>query len=162
SLTLRNTLASQKEQLNHLMGRDIRTDFFVVEVPEATGVEGNLEEAQTKALSARPELREARLLVRQAEVNPRITKAGYIPDVSLAINNLSLTNIDLLPSNVAAAGVLITWNPVDWGRRKHELATATKQIEQSKNSVSDAESLVLTEVASKFRKLTESRALLTV
>ena len=162
SLTLRNTLASQKEQLNNLMGRDIRTDFSVVEVADATGVEGRLEEAQAKALSARPELREGRLRVQQAELNRRITKAGYIPDVSLAVNNLSLTNIDLLPSNVAAAGVLITWNPLDWGKRKHELAAATKQIEQSKNSVSDAESQVLAEVASKFRKLEESRALLSV
>src|SRR5215467_6258363 len=82
-LTLRNTLASQKEQLNNLMGRDIRTDFSVVEVSEATGVEGILEEAQAKALSARPELREGRLRVQQAELNRRITKAGYIPDVSL-------------------------------------------------------------------------------
>jgi outer membrane protein TolC len=162
SLTLRNTLASQKEQLNNLMGRDIRTDFSVVEVSDATGVEGSLEEAQAKALSARPELREGRLRVQQAELNRRITKAGYIPDVSLAVNNLSLTNIDLLPSNVAAAGVLITWNPLDWGKRKHELAAATKQIEQSKNSVSDAESQVLAEVASKFRRLEESRALLSV
>src|SRR5262249_59632915 len=38
----------------------------------------------------------------------------------------------------------------------------TKQIEQSKNSVSDGESQVLVEVAAKFRKLKESRAVLTV
>ena len=49
---------------------------------------------------------------------------------------------------------------MDWGRRKHELAAATKQIEQSKNSLEDAESQALTDVAAKFRKLAESRALL--
>jgi len=49
---------------------------------------------------------------------------------------------------------------MDWGRRKHELATATKQIEQTKNSVNDTESQVLVEVAAKFRRLAESRALL--
>src|SRR5262249_5608452 len=133
----------------------------VVEVPEATGAEGNLGEAQTKALSARPELREGRLRLEQAEVNRRIKKADYIPDVSLTLNNLSLVNVNLLPSNVVSAGVLITWNAMDWGRRKHELATASKQIEQSKNSVNDAEAQVLVEVAAKFRKLAESRALLT-
>ena len=160
NLTLRDTLASQKEQLNSVLGRDVRTDFSVVEVPEATSTEGNLEEAQTKALSARPELREGRLRLEQAEINRRIKKADYIPDVSLTVNNLSLANVNLLPSNVASAGVLVTWNPMDWGRRKHELATATKQIEQSKNSVSDAEAQVLVDVAAKFRKLAESRALL--
>src|SRR5215467_11483514 len=160
NLTLRDTFASQREQLNSLMGRDVRTDFSVVEVPEATSTESNLEEAQTKALSARPELREGRLRLEQAEVNRRITKADYIPDVSLTVNNLSLVDVNLLPSNVVSAGVLITWNPMDWGRRKHELAAATKQIEQSKNSVNDAEAQVLVEVAAKFRKLAESRALL--
>jgi len=160
NLTLRNTLASQKEQLNSLLGRDVRSDFSVVQIPETASTEGSLEEAQTKALSARPELREGRLRLEQAEVNRRLTKADYIPDVSLAFNNLSLANVNLLPSNVASAGVLITWNPVDWGRRKHELAAASKQIEQSKNSVKDAETQILVEVAAKFRKLAESRALL--
>src|SRR5262249_43657421 len=134
NLTLRDTLSSQKEQLNSILGRDIRTDFSVVEVPEATSTEGNLGEAQTKALSARPELQEGRLRLQQTELNRRITKTDYIPDVSLTVNNLSLANVNLLPSNVVSAGVLVTWNPMDWGRRKHELAAASKQIEQTKNS----------------------------
>jgi outer membrane protein TolC len=123
-------------------------------------MEGNLVEAQTKALSSRPELREGRLQLQQAELNRRITKADYIPDVSLTVNNLSLVDVNLLPSNVLSAGVLITWNPMDWGRRKHELAAATKQIEQTKNSLNDTEAQVLVDVAAKFRKLAESRALL--
>ena len=161
-LSLRNTLAGQKEQLNSLLGRDVRAEFEVAEVPEATNEEGSLELAQDKALAARPELKEGRLRVEQAELNRRVTKAGYIPDVSLAVNNLSLTNVNLLPSNVASAGVLVTWDPLDWGRRKHELARAGKEIQQAKNSVSDAESQVLVEVAAKFRKLTEARTLMTV
>jgi outer membrane protein TolC len=95
-------------------------------VPEATAIEASLDAAQAQALSARPELAEARLAVQQAELNRRITKTQYIPDVSLAVNNLSLTNINLLPSYVATAGVLVSWDPIDWGRRKHELATASK------------------------------------
>lgn len=160
NLTLRDTLASQKEQLNSLLGRDVRADFSVVEVPEATSIEENLEAAQTRALAARPELREGRLRIEQAEAKRRITKADYIPDVSLTVSDLSITNINLLPSNVASAGVVITWNPIDWGRRRHELSADTKQIEQARNSVNDAESQVLVEVAAKFRKLAESRALL--
>ena len=161
NLTLRNTLASQKEQLNSLLARDVRTDFSVVEVPELTSSEADLDAAQAKALAVRPELREGRLRLEQAELNRRIRKADYIPDVSLTVNNLSLANVNLLPANVASAGVLITWNPVDWGRRKHELAAATKQIEEAKNTVNDTESQVLVDVAAKFRKLAESRALLT-
>jgi outer membrane protein len=160
NLTLRNSLASQKEQLNDLLGRDIRTDFSVAEVPEATVIEASLDAAQAQALSARPERAEARLSVQQAELNRRITKAQYIPDVSLVLNNLSLTNVNLLPSNVTSAGVLISWDPLDWGRRRHELAAASKTIEQSKNSANETEAQILVEVAAKFRKLGETRALL--
>ncbi len=160
NLMLRDSLASQKEQLNDLLGRDIRTDFSVAELPEATIIEASLDAAQAQALSGRPELAEARLTVQQAELNRRITKTQYIPDVSLAVNNLSLTNVNLLPSNVASAGVLVSWDPIDWGRRKYELAAASKTIEQSKNSANETEAQILVEVAAKFRKLGETRALL--
>jgi outer membrane protein TolC len=160
NLMLRDSLASQKEQLNDLLGRDIRTDFSVAEVPEATIIEASLEAAQAQALSARPELAEARLTVQQAELNRRINKTQYIPDVSLAVNNLSLTNVNLLPSNVATAGVLVSWDPIDWGRRRHELAAASKTIEQSKNSANETEAQILVEVAANFRKVGETRALL--
>jgi len=72
NLTLRDSLTSQKEQLNDFLGRDIRTDFSVAEVPEATIIEASLDSAQAQALSARPELAEARLTVQQAELNRRI------------------------------------------------------------------------------------------
>ncbi len=160
NLMLRDSFTSQKEQLNDLLGRDIRTDFSVAELPEATIIEANLDAAQAQALSARPELTEARLTVQQAELNRRISKTQYIPDVSLAVNNLSLTNVNLLPSNVATAGVLVSWDPIDWGRRRHELAAASKSIEQSKNSANETEAQILVEVAAKFRKLGETRALL--
>jgi outer membrane protein TolC len=160
NMMLRDSLASQKEQLNDFLGRDIRTDFSVAEVPEATVIEASLDAAQAQALSARPELAEARLTVQQAELNRRITKTQYIPDVSLAVNNLLLTNVNLLPSNVVAAGVLVSWDPIDWGRRKHALAAASKTIEQSKNSANETEAQILVEVGAKFRKLGETRALL--
>jgi outer membrane protein TolC len=160
NLMLRDSLASQKEQLNDFLGRDIRTDFSVAEMSEPTIAESNVDAARAQALSARPELAEARLTVQQAELNRRVTKTQYIPDVSLALNNLSLTNVNLLPSNVASAGVLVSWDPLDWGRRKHELAAASKAIEQSKNSANETEAQILVEVSAKFRKLGETRALL--
>jgi len=159
---LQDSLATQKEQLNSLLGRDVRTDFSVASVSEAGVIEIDLETARVKALAARPELRQSRLGLQQAVLNQRITKSSYIPDVSLAVSNLSMVNASpMLPSNVASAGVLLTWNPMDWSR-KHELAAASKTIEQAKNSVSDLESQILVEVGDKFRKLQQTHTLLRV
>jgi outer membrane protein TolC len=159
--SLNDALSTQKEQLNQLLGRDVRTDFAVGTIAEASAMEVDLEAARAKALASRPELRETRMAVQQAEISRRITKSGYIPDVSLAVNDLSLANVNpMLPSNVASAGILITWDPIDWGRRKHQLAEAAKSIEQSKNSVNDAEAQVLIEVGETFRKVGQTRSLL--
>jgi len=160
-LTLGNAMESQKEQLNELLGRDVRIAFSVGATPEPTAVEMDIESARAKALGARPELRQSRLGVEQAELNRRITKADYIPDVSFTVRDIALGNTSsFLPGNIASAGIMVSWNPLDWGRRKHELAEATKTIEQSKNSVKDLEDQIIVEVGDKFRKLQQTRALL--
>src|SRR4029077_7291463 len=47
--TLTDALSTQKEQLNELLGRDVRTDFAVGTIPEAGIVEVDLEAARAKA-----------------------------------------------------------------------------------------------------------------
>lgn len=116
-LTQRNTFASQKEQLNQLLGRDVRVAFEVDRVPEASWLEMNLAAAQARALDGRPDLREARLKMEQAELDWRIKRAEYIPDVSLALSYISPFNIDVLPKNIAALGLQVQWEPFDWGRK---------------------------------------------
>ena len=51
-IVLRNQLATQKEQLNDLMGRNILTEFRVNPVPEATALENDLGGARTGPCSS--------------------------------------------------------------------------------------------------------------
>lgn len=162
SLSLENSLASQKEQLNDLMGRDIRTRFSVVEPLEPTAIEMDLDAAQARALSQRAEIREARLQVELADTDRRYKKAELIPDVGLAFVYTSFVNVQLLPQNVAMLGLELKWEPFDWGRKSKELAAKTRSFDQAKNAARDSETRVLMEVAANFRKLQEARALLAV
>jgi outer membrane protein len=157
-LTLTNSIASRKEQLNRLLGRDIRTRFAVSPVPEPAPFETDLDQADTKALAQRPEVKEARLKVKAAEYDRSIKKSEYIPDVSLAFNYMSVFSVPVLPSNVMTAGFLLTWDVFDWGRKNRELAEKALTIEQAHNGVREAESLVLLDVNHQFRKLEEARA----
>src|SRR5215813_835105 len=152
-LSLRNSLESQKEQLNELLGRDLQTPFSVSSVSEIPTVEVSLRQARERALASRSELRQGRLGIQQAELNWQIKKSEYIPDVSFVATDMSTVNVNLLPSNIASVGVLLTWTPLDWGRRKHELAEDAKAIAQSKNSLSEAQDQILVDVGDKFRKL---------
>ncbi len=120
-------------------------------------MERNLAAARTFALEQRPEIREARLRIKQAELDKRVKKSEYIPDVSLAVTYVSPRNFDeFVPRNFAAAGVMVNWEVFDWGRKKRELAERQKTIEQTTNSLRDAESSVMIEVGAKMRDLQQA------
>ena len=160
--TYKNTLDSQKEQLNQLLGRDVQTAFDVEPVAELAALEVDTAAARTAALASRPDVREARLTLERAEFDRRIARAERLPEVSLALSYTSNFNIDLLPANMASVGVQVTWEPFDWGRRSRELAIKTHSVQQAKLGVRDAEDRSVLEVNSRLRTLTETRARLNV
>jgi outer membrane protein TolC len=158
-----NKLASQKEQLNSLLGRDIRTEFEVSPAAAPEGFETDLAEAQKRALERRPEVKEARLKLRQAVLDRRIKKSERIPDVSVSLNYLSPRNFDpFVPKNLLSVGFALSWDVFDWGRRGHELGEKSKTSEQARNAVLETENRILTEVNGRFRGLQQTRQLLRV
>jgi outer membrane protein TolC len=158
TVKLGDQLDTQQEQLNHLLGRDLRLRFRVAATPNPSLTELDLTVAQNRALEQRPEMRQAQLKVKQAEYERRAKKAEYIPDVSLSVQHLSFVNIEMLPSNVASAGLSLTWEPFDWGRKKHELAEKSKTVEQKVTALSDTEAQVLIDVNTEYRKVREAAA----
>ena len=150
-------LASQKEQLNQLLGRDVRTLFEVAAAAAAIAIDVNLEAAERQALASRPDVREAQPTVVQAEIARRIAKADRLT-LSVAASHTSNVNIDVLPRN-RAVGVQVTWEPFDWGRQRRELTSKTHAVAQARLSERDAADKVVLEVNSRYRTLTEARAL---
>lgn len=160
--TQQNALAAQKEQLNQLLGRDVRTPFEVEEVTGISALDVDVSAAQARALENRPDVREARLKLQQADLDRRITKADRIPELSLAVSYTSNFKMDILPANLATFGVQLKWEPFDWGRKKHALAAKSHTVHQARLGVRDAEDRTVLEINRRFRTLTEKRALLNV
>jgi len=159
---LRNTLDSRKEYLNNLLGRDIRAEFETEKVPVASFEEVELRLAQSRALAQRPEVKQAELSMRQAEYDRRIAKADYIPDVGIAFNYASNFNVDVLPRNMTSIGFELKWEPWDWGRRK-DIVNQKKITEtQAQTQLHDVQARILMDVNARFRKLEESRLLISV
>ena len=163
ALNLTNKLATEKEQLNNLLGRDVRTDFKVAAIADVNGFADDLPNLRSRALEKRPEVRQARLKVNQAELDRRIKKSEYIPDVSIGFTYVSLRNFDeIIPKQFASLGVVMKWEVFDWGRKRDQLAEKDKTIEQARNGLHETESLVLIDVGDKFRKLQQARQALVV
>jgi len=151
-------LAGAAEKLNDLMGRDIHTQFRVSDVSNVDPGEETPEAIETRALENRPDVKKAQLQVRQAAYDRRAKKAEYIPEVSLAINYLTTTNFgNTLPSNITAAGLQLTWEPWDWGRKRHEIAEKRLKEDEAKVAVDATERSVLLEVRGAWRQLGNAR-----
>jgi outer membrane protein TolC len=147
-------LATAAEKLNDLMGRDIHTRFRVSAVRQAQGELETPATLEARALENRPELKKAKLQVRQADYDARAKKAEYIPDVSAAFTYFTTTNFaNALPSNIATAGLQVTWEPWDWGRKRQEYAAKRVKVEQAKVAVTATERAVLLEVRNALRQL---------
>lgn len=165
-LTLVHQLTSQKEQLNLLLGRDVTTEFSVSdggEMAQVTMRETDLVQARQRALTQRPEIHEARLKVRQADLDRRAKKSEFIPDVSMTFNYISTFNYsDFVPRNVSALGVQVEWEIFDWGRKKRELKEKARTVSQANTSLQEAESQVVMDVNDRFRRLQESCQLIRI
>jgi outer membrane protein TolC len=160
ALRLRDDHATRKEQMNHLLGRDLGHEFSVAEVSAPGADEADLDAALGTAVARRPDLAQARLATEQADTDLRLKKAESIPEVSFALTYTSFFNVDLLPTNFAQVGLQLKWEPFDWGRKGKERAEKALQLQQAHSSAREAESRARMEVAQTFRLLKEARVML--
>jgi outer membrane protein TolC len=155
-------MQSAEESLNELMGRDIDTQFRIAPSGELLPAEEDIHMAQTQALAQQPAIREAGLTVKQAEIQRRLAKAQYMPELNASVHYISPFGIDFLPSNIAATGIEFKWDPFDWGARGHTVQQKTIALEQSKQQLEETKAQVLVNVNNQFRALQEARAAVSV
>ena len=160
--TIEDTLADSKEALNHLLGRGVQTEFSVEPVPATFPEQENLSTARATALEHRPEVKLAANRVRQAALSTKSEKTHYIPDIAIQASYFSPANINFLPQNIGSIGALLTWQPWDWGEKRHKVRQAALAEQQAELSVEDTREQILLEVNSNFRHLREARARLAV
>ena len=160
--TIEDTLADRKEALNHLLGRSVQTEFSVEPVPATFPEQEDLSAARATALEHRPEVKLAANRVRQAELSTKSEKTHYIPDISIQASYLSPANVNFLPQNIGTVGALFTWQPWDWGEKRHKVRQAALAEQQAELSVEDTREQIFLDVNSKFRHLREARSHLAV
>jgi outer membrane protein TolC len=160
--TIEDRLADSKEALNHLLGRSMQTEFSAEPVPAPLPEQEDLAAARVAALEHRPEIKLAANRMRQAELATKSEKTHYIPDVAIQASYLSPANINFLPQNVGAVGALLTWQPWDWGEKRHKVRQAALAEQQAGLSIEDTQEQILLDVNSNFRHFREARSRLAV
>ena len=150
-------LATAKETLNNLLGRDLSVDFTVTEDKELSPLEQDLKAAQSTALATNPTVKEAEIKIEQANTIRRLAKSEYLPDLGLSFHYVSPFGFNFVPTNIMVAGLEFSWEPWDWGRRRDTVNEKTVAVEQSKLNLAQTKNNVLVDVGKYFRGLQEAR-----
>jgi len=150
---LETDIRDGREQLNLLMCEPLDTQFDLTSgVPRAAIM--TLEEARRRALDAKPEVKEARLRLEQTGLSLRSKRLEQIPDVNLQVTYLAFFNSsNTLPNQIALAGFSLTWEPWDWGRKRHEAAGLRDKREQARLALAQTEQQVQWEAGRAWREL---------
>ena len=157
ALKLRNPIATQMEALNEILGRPVNTPFQTTGVDQILADWIDPKEAMQSALAQRPEVRQASLRVRQADLDVRVKRSEYIPDVSLALTYGSALNFqNALPRNVLSAGVALDWEVFDWGRKKQEMSAKRHTASQARLAEEALDRRIRVEVAQAIRQFGEA------
>ena len=158
-VTLRHAIASNKEQLNHLLGRDLSTDFEVMSVSEI----GPLPlDVPTPEITSRPDIRRAELRVQQADLAIRRARLDRLPEVNVTVQTISPVNIDGAPGNITSAGVQVKWEPFDWGRRSRAIAANRLEAKRAGHALRDAEAAAQLDINRRRRAVEQAHATLRV
>lgn len=159
---LESSYATQRERLNELLGRDIHTPFRVSSPSELSPPAATLtlDDARERARASRPEIKAADLRTTQADVSRRIVLSQWIPDVSLQASYTRLDNFQALPDRVGIVGLLFSWEPFDWGRKKHEATERRLETERSRELRAETEQGIVVEVGQRWRAVQDAAALL--
>ncbi len=145
-------LADGQEQLNFLMGEPLDA-HFALSSEEIKAPGGTLEAAREQALSARPEIKAARLRLDEAHLGVRSKRLEQIPDLNFTVSDVYFLNTNnYLPSQIAAAGLSLSWEPWDWGRKQHEAAALRAKEEQQRLAVTQLEQQIRLETDRAWRE----------
>ncbi len=114
-------------------GVDIADDLPGTVPPLAMTVE----QAQARAISARPELRGARERVAAADSARTAAHDEYLPDVRLGGTYIHTTGVQpFQPADAAYAGLTVSWNVWDWGATHQAVVEAEHKAKQATLMVS--------------------------
>jgi outer membrane protein len=155
-----NGFDTEHERLNQLLGRDLGTPYRVATPSELVSLEQqlSLESVRQKAVENRPEIRKDTLRIEKAATARKIADSQWIPDVSLFASYARNINYTVVPKEIATAGVWLTWEPWDWGRRFHEAHEQGAAADQARQNRQETTEKVSVEVGQRWRGVRDARA----
>ncbi|MBI4799929.1 MAG: TolC family protein, partial [Desulfarculus sp.] len=153
-------LAGLKEQLNHLLGRSPDHGFEPELVAEEAPVPKEDDPLAARPAPRQPETEAARQRLEVARRDLGYKQAERLPELSLVGSHVTQKNLPGLPENVSSVGLMLTWEPFDWGRDAREAAAKARTVRQAENQLEETQRQAALEVRQEARRVGLARRLL--
>ena len=137
-------------RLNTLLRRPVETQIEVEDVLKYEPSDIAWEQAVEQAKKYRPELKRSEIAIEQADKNIILTRAPYLPRVSVSASYLkqgddpAAQDYPLGPSEVKTAQATLEWRFWAWGQSKAEMAAARYNMKKAQENQTELlDSIVL-------------------
>ena len=127
-------------RLNTLLRRPVDTNIELEDILRYEPSEISWEESLSQAQKYRPELKQGEIAIEQADKNIILTRAPYLPAVSVSANYLKQGDDPLAqeyplgPSEVKTALATLEWRFWAWGQNKDEVAAARHNLKKAREN----------------------------
>ena len=155
-------------RLNTLLRRPVDTEIQVEDTLKYEPSEISWELAAEQAKKFRPELKQSDISIEQADKNIILTRAPYLPAVSVSANylkqgdNLLAGAYPLGPSEVKTAEATLEWRFWAWGQSKDKVAAAKYNMKKAQENQVELLDNIILQVREAFVDIKESEYNITV
>jgi outer membrane protein TolC len=120
------------------------------------------EEYVQAAWAARPEVLAAELEVRKARASVIVAKSAYIPDITTYARYSYQLNVPFLVRNFGTFGFHLTWDVLDFGKRRQAVLESETQLAEAKENLQRLKDQVAVAVERSYNKVKQTRNLVQV
>jgi outer membrane protein TolC len=160
--SVENQISDLTATLNSLMDLPIDGQLDLQPIsPEPDVALLSIGEYTAIGIKENPEIQAAIQSVEKVRQGVRIAKADYIPDVGVFAQYTYQNGVPFLVHNNATAGVRMTWNVFDWGKRSALIGEREAELVQAEENVRRLQQRVTVQVEKSYRDLELAREMIT-
>ena len=161
-LTADLQLADLNTELNDLLGLSLDTPLDLDPAVPADFEQRPREEYVQAAFSENPEIRAAENAIRKARSGVIAAKSAYIPDVTAFARHSYQNGVPFLLHNFGTFGVNLSWDVVDFGKRRAAVREREAQLAQAEENLQRLKEEVAVSIEKSYNKLERTKSLVRV
>jgi outer membrane protein TolC len=161
-LTAELQVADLTTEFNDLLGLPTGTELDLDPRVPANFDQHTREEYVQAAWTARPEVLAAEEDVRKARARVIVAKTAYIPDITTYARYSYQENVPFLVRNFGTFGFHLTWDVLEFGKRRQAVLESETQLAESKENLQRLKDQVAVAVERSYNKVKQTRNLVQV